>query len=130
MPSESPPGPAHWQRSVAVSVSMAERGILGMVVHTMPPPMAMSPPRPGVPKAMLVAAGLLATFALPLRALLASRRVSEPSPWFKVQMTPDPAVRNRGPGPVGTVVSTLPVTASTAVTSAPAECVIQIIPSL
>ena len=47
--------------------------------------------------------------------LFRSTRVTDPSPWFKLQTEPPPDVRNRGPGPTGVDPSTLPLEASTAV---------------
>ena len=79
----------------------------------------MSPPGPGVPSG-IVAAGVWVT---------ASIRLSDPSPWFSVQMAPAPAVRKRGCGPVGIVPVTAPVAASIAVTAAPAASVSQTVPS-
>ena len=62
--------------------------------------------------------------------LLASTRVSDPSPWFKVQIEPPPGVRKRGFGPTGIEPRTSPVTASTAVKTFRSTPVIQTISSL
>jgi len=80
----------------------------------------MSPPGPGMPR-LIVAITFL---------LLALTRVSDPSPWFKVQIEPPPAVRNRGFGPTGIESRTSPVAASTAVKRFRSTPVIQTMSSL
>ena len=96
--------------------STNESGTFETVAHIIPPPKLMSPPLPGILKAVV----LVACFAL------VSIRVTDPSPWLSVQTAPTPAVRNRGPGPVGTVARIVPVEASTLVTSDPSARVTQI----
>src|SRR6478752_6576455 len=61
--------------------------------------------------------------------LCASTRVTVPSPWFRVQTEPPPTARNLGLGPTGTVASTAPDDASTAVTILAMPLVIHIVPS-
>jgi len=57
-------------------------------------------------------------------------RVTVPSPWFRVQIEPAPAVKNRGMGPTGIAAVTSPVLASTAVNRLTLPPVIHTVPSL
>jgi hypothetical protein len=62
--------------------------------------------------------------------VLVSTRLTVPSPWFRVQIEPSPAVRNRGFGPTGKEVRTSPDTTSTTVKMLLSTPVIQIMPPL
>src|ERR1700722_17088884 len=85
------------------------------VTQTAPSPTAMSPPGPGTPTSIVAATLLVA----------GSTRDTLPSPWFKVQMAPIPAARNRGSGPTGIFASTFSLAASTRVSRLPLVLVIQ-----
>src|SRR5579863_399243 len=102
----SPPGPAHCATTRFTTGSMRVMGKSNIVTHTAPSPKAISPPSPGTP------AGIVASSLF----VFAFTRETLPSPWFKVQIDPAPAVKKRGFGPTGTVAVALFVPGSTLVT--------------